>query len=384
MSNTDTKLIQHLKTPFFYYNMDLLSETIQKAKTESEKYGFFVHYALKANSNSKILKLISDNGFGADCVSGNEIQKAIETGFDVNKIVYAGVGKADWEINIGLDHNIFCFNCESFPELNVINDLAKAKNKLAKVALRINPNINAQTHHYITTGIEENKFGINMWELHELVELIINLKNIKLIGLHFHIGSQIRDLMAFKELCLRINEIQKWFINQNIEIKEINVGGGLGINYEKPWEEPIPDFSNYFALFSNLLELLPRQKVHFELGRSMVGQCGSLITKVLYVKKGVNIDFAIVDGGMTELIRPALYQAYHNIENLTSKLPKKKYDIVGPICESADYFGKSVNLPEIKRGDFIEIQSCGAYGEVMASTYNLRNLVKAYYSDEIK
>ena len=384
MSNIDTKLVQHIRTPFFYYNMDLLSETIQKVKTESEKYGFVVHYALKANSNPKILKLISDNGFGADCVSGNEVQKAIENGYDPDKIVYAGVGKSDWEINIALNHNIYCFNCESVPELNVINDLASARNKVAQVALRINPNINALTHHYITTGIEENKFGINMWELYELVELIINLKSIKLIGLHFHIGSQIRDLMSFKDLCLRINEIQKWFTNQNIDIKEINVGGGLGINYEKPLTEPIPDFSNYFALFDNLLELLPGQKVHFELGRSMVGQCGSLITKVLYVKKGVNIDFAIVDGGMTELIRPALYQAYHNIENLTSKLKKKKYDVVGPICESADYFGKSVDLPETNRGDLIEIQSCGAYGEVMASTYNSRNLVKAYYSNEIK
>lgn len=384
MSKIDTKLIQHIQTPFFYYDMNLLSETIQQVKTESEKYGFIVHYALKANSNPKILKLISDQGFGADCVSGNEVQKAIENGYDPDKIVYAGVGKSDWEINIALDHNIYCFNCESVPELNIINDLASARNKVAQVALRINPNINVQTHHYITTGIEENKFGINMWELYELIELIIKLKNIKLIGLHFHIGSQIRDLISFKNLCLRINEIQKWFINQNIDIEEINVGGGLGINYEKPCIEPIPDFSNYFALFDSLLELLPGQKVHFELGRSMVGQSGSLITKVLYVKKGVNIDFAIVDGGMTELIRPALYQAYHNIENLTSKLPKKKYDVVGPICESADYFGKSVDLPETNRGDFIEIQSCGAYGEVMASTYNSRNLVKAYYSNEIK
>jgi diaminopimelate decarboxylase len=383
MNRIDTNKINHIHTPFFYYDVDLLKKTIELVKAESEKYGFIIHYALKANSNSKILRLMSDYGLGADCVSGNEVQIAVDSRFKKEHIVYAGVGKSDREINIALDNDIFCFNCESIPELEVINELAKEKNKIAKVALRINPNVNANTHHYITTGIEENKFGINMWEMNDLIEILKELKSLKLIGLHFHIGSQIRDFMSFKDLCLRINEIQNWFHNQNIFLKEINVGGGLGINYEKPWEESIPDFKKYFKIFNDFLEIFPGQKVHFELGRSIVGQCGSLLTKVLYVKKGVKVDFAIVDGGMTELIRPALYQAYHHIQNLTSELQKKRYDVVGPICESADYFGKSVYLPETNRGDYIEIQSCGAYGEVMASSYNSRDIAKAYYSDEI-
>ncbi len=381
--NFPVDALGQLQTPFYFYDMAILNKTLSTVKKEADEYGFKVHYAVKANANNRILQTIRDAGFGADCVSGNEIKKALETGFDSSGVVYAGVGKADWEINIGLENDIACFNVESIPELEIINELAEKKGKMAKVALRINPNVNANTHHYITTGLEENKFGINQWDLEKVIDVLTNLKNIELEGIHFHIGSQITDLLSFKELCIRVNEIQKWLISHHICPKVVNVGGGLGINYEQPDEASIPDFKSFFKIFDEFLELKPDQELHFELGRSITAQCGTLISRVLYVKNGVNTNFAIVDAGMSDLIRPALYQAYHKIENLSSKETEEKYDVVGPICESSDCFGKAVALPKTKRGDLIAIRSAGAYGEIMANRYNLRELPLAYYSDEI-
>ncbi|MCW3072342.1 MAG: diaminopimelate decarboxylase [Bacteroidetes bacterium] len=380
-------------TPFYYYDLDVLKQTLQKVKSESSKYNFIVHYALKANANNEVLEIVRANGIGADCVSGNEVKKAVECKFGRSHIVFAGVGKSDEEINYALDSDIFCFNCESKEELEIINGLANAKNKTASIALRINPNVNANTHKYITTGLEENKFGINLWELDDVVKLLETLSNIKLIGLHFHIGSQITDMSSFKSLCLRVNEIQGWFVSHKIHIENVNVGGGLGVDYHDPDNHMIPDFETYFKLFHDFLELRPGQKVHFELGRAIVAQCGTLVSKVLYIKKGVNTNFAILDAGMTELMRPALYQAYHKIENLTAIADEKwekengsessfmqKYDVVGPICESSDCFGKAVNLPETSRGDIVVLRTAGAYGEVMSNGYNLRDKVKAVYS----
>ncbi|MCB9361452.1 MAG: diaminopimelate decarboxylase [Flavobacteriales bacterium] len=367
-------------TPFYHYNLKVLEQTLAALKSEADRFNYHVHYALKANSNSIILKTIRQFGFGADCVSGNEILKAVECGYENSKIAFAGVGKSDYEINIGLDNDIFCFNCESLPEIEVINELAEKKNKIAQIALRINPNVNAKTHHYITTGLEENKFGINMWELESVVEALKGFNNIKLVGLHFHIGSQITDLSVFKGLCIRVNEIQDWFISRNIIVEHINVGGGLGVDYENPNSNLIPDFKSYFGLFNQFLNLQPNQQLHFELGRAIVAQCGNLISKVLYIKKGVNTNFAIVDAGMTELLRPALYQATHKIENLSSTAPTQKYDVVGPVCESSDCFGKAIDLPETKRGDLFAIRTAGAYGEVMANGYNLRVLNKEVFS----
>ena len=374
---------RELPTPFYYYDIPLLKKTLQRVSQEAGKYDYHVHYAVKANANDKILTIIKDFGFGVDCVSGNEIAKVMDIGFDPDKTVFAGVGKSDWEINLALDYNIFCFNCESIQEIKVIDELAGEKGKIAPIALRINPNINPATHHYITTGIEENKFGIYQWDLEDILQLLVILKNVKLIGLHFHIGSQIIDLNAFKGLCIRINRIQEWFIDHRIIVDHINVGGGLGISYENPDQHTIPAFAEYFGLFKNLLELRPKQKVHFELGRSIVAQCGSLITRVLFIKNGAKTKFAIVDAGMTELLRPALYQAYHRIDNLTSNGKPNQYNVVGPICESSDSFGKYINLPETKRNDLLAIRSVGAYGEIMAFRYNLRDLVKSYVSDEI-
>ncbi|TLX76979.1 diaminopimelate decarboxylase [Labilibacter sediminis] len=375
--------LKEVETPFYYYNMQLLEDTLGVIKTEADKYGFHIHYAVKANANKRILEKINSFGIGADCVSGNEVSASLNAGFPADKVVFAGVGKADKEIITGLENNIGCFNVESIPELEIINELAEKHGKVANVALRINPNVKANTHHYITTGLEENKFGIYIWDLEKVMDKVDELKNVSFEGIHFHIGSQINDLDSFKQLCTRVNELQEWFAERRAFPRIINVGGGLGIDYEKPDENPMPNFEKFFKIFSDFLELKEGQEVHFELGRSVVCQCGTLMSKVLYVKEGVNTHFAIVDAGMSDLIRPALYQAYHKIENLTSSLEEDKYDVVGPICESSDCFGKAVTLPKTGRGDLIAIRSAGAYGEIMANQYNLRALPKAVYSDEI-
>ena len=374
----------NIKTPFYYYDSELLRDTLSSLQKEIAKHdNYCMHYAIKANSNPKVLKIIAQYGFGADCVSGGEIRAAIDAGVPASKIVYAGVGKSDWEINLGLDNDIFCFNVESLAELEVINDLASQRNKIANVAFRINPNVGAHTHANITTGLAENKFGIAMDDLDSIMEESKSLKNINVIGLHFHIGSQILDMSDFIALCNRINDIQDKLEQKGIVLSNINVGGGLGINYEYPDKEPVPDFAGYFSTYAKHLRLRPEQKVHFELGRSVVGQCGSLITRVLYVKKGSYKKFAIVDAGMTDLIRPALYHAYHKIENLSNNDEMEKYDVVGPICESSDVFGKDIELNKCHRGDIIAMRSAGAYGEVMASQYNCRELPKGYITEEL-
>lgn len=368
------------KTPFYCYDLGLLTQTLNDAQLQAKKYGYHIHYALKANTNERILSLIQSKGFGADCVSGNEVKKAIEIGFKPNQIAFAGVGKSDEEILIGLENDIFTFNCESVQEIEVINTLASQQNKIARIALRLNPNVDANTHKYITTGLEENKFGINSWELERLTEKLRDWKHIQLTGLHFHIGSQITSMTPFKNLCIRVNELNSWFQQKGIRIEHLNLGGGLGIDYQNPTKNPIPDFELFFGVFKQFLEPKPHQEVHFELGRSLVVNCGSLISKVLYIKNGVKTNFAILDAGMTELIRPALYQASHYIQNITSESTETEfYDVVGPICESSDCFGKKIELKETKRGDYIQIHSAGAYGEVMTSRYNLREQNEVVY-----
>ncbi|KKB55704.1 diaminopimelate decarboxylase [Parabacteroides gordonii] len=375
--------LKALPTPFYYYDVKLLQDTLDMVKTEAGKYNYHVHYAVKANANPRILSIIAENGLGADCVSGGEVQAALDAGFPSGKIVFAGVGKADWEINLGLDNDIFCFNVESAVELDILNELAAAKNKVAAVALRINPEVDAHTHAKITTGMKENKFGINLSQLGEVLDNLSKLKNVKLIGIHCHIGSQITDMSSFRNLVIRVNEIQEELEARGITIENLNFGGGLGIDYYHPNHLPIPAFDNYFAVFNKLLKVRPGQEVHFEPGRSVVAQCGTLISQVLYVKIGETKKFAILDAGFTELIRPAMYDAYHRIENISSDEEVELYDVVGPICESSDVFGKDVELNKAHRGDLIALRSAGAYGEVMASQYNCRRLPKAYYSDMI-
>lgn len=378
--------IKHLETPFYYYDLALLNSTLDQAKTAADKYNFHVHYALKANFNDRLLKTIQGKGFGADCVSGNEVQKAIDSGFPASKITFAGVGKSDKEIRMALKHGIFTFNVESIQEMEVINELAEEEGVVASVSLRINPNVDAHTHHYITTGLDENKFGVPTSELEKAAAVIRQSANVELMGLHFHVGSQITDMNVFKSLCVKVNEWKNWFEERGTQIKVLNVGGGLGVDYQQPDAHPIPDFEAYFEVFDKFLERTAQQEVHFELGRALIAQCGSLVSKVLYTKSGIKKHFLVLDAGMTELMRPALYQAYHQIERVGgdhAQAATLNYDVVGPICESSDCFGKEVPLPESKRGDLIAIRTAGAYGEVMASRYNLRDEIRYVYDSEL-
>lgn len=375
---------QSVETPFYYYDLNLLQQTLSACKVAADKYDFHVHYAMKANFNEQVIKKVQQAGFGADCVSGNEVKKAIEIGFSPDQVVFAGVGKSDREIVEALEKDIFCFNVESIQELEVVNNLAAKAGKIARVAIRINPNVDAYTHHNITTGLEENKFGINQWDLPACAEVLKRSASLNFTGIHFHIGSQITNLNAFKSLCIKVNEIKDWFEERGFILSILNVGGGLGVDYHTDDEKPMADFEGYFKIFDEFLERKAGQEIHFELGRALVAHSGSLISRVLYVKNGIKKHFLVLDAGMTELMRPALYQAYHKIINISrmdsSSSEDLKYDIVGPICESTDCFGKEVEIPESFRGDLIAIKTAGAYGEVMASKYNLREQVVSVYS----
>lgn len=377
--NWPIKRFEESPTPFYFYDLELLKRTLAEVKRFAGDT--HVHYAIKANTDPRVLQTIAAEGFGADCVSGGEIEAALKAGFAAENIGFAGVGKTDAEIILGLNAGIGCFNVESLPELEIISELAVRLNKVAPVAVRVNPNIDAHTHHYITTGLTENKFGINLEQLHEAIALAQSLPNINLKGLHFHIGSQVLDMEPYALLCRRIAEIQTQF--PAVQFKTINVGGGLGIDYDNPDSNPIPDFEAYFKALHTNLTIRPGQKLHCELGRSIVGQCGSLITRVVLVKHGTKKSFVVIDGGMSELIRPALYGAHHPIENLSAPkdAPEMVYDVVGPICESSDVFATDERLPETHRGDLIALRCAGAYGETMSSHYNQRKLNPTIYEE---
>ncbi|SHK89922.1 diaminopimelate decarboxylase [Hymenobacter psychrotolerans] len=368
-------------TPFYHYDLALLDRTLAALQQAARPRGFQTHYALKANVNLPVLARIKAAGLGADCVSGGEVQRALEAGFAPGHIVFAGVGKSDAEINLALAADIWCFNAESVEELQVLNGLAGAQGRTARVALRVNPNVDAHTHPHITTGLEANKFGISLTDLPAVVTQLASLPNLELVGLHAHIGSQITRLSVFAELSQKLNELQSWLEDQGHQLPHLNVGGGLGIDYVQPDEHPIPDFEGYFSMFEQHLVRRPGQQVHVELGRAVVAQCGTLLSRVLYMKQSQQTRFAILDAGMTELMRPALYGSYHHIQNLSSAAAETQpYDVVGPICESSDTFGKAVLLPSTQRGDLVAIRSAGAYGEVMSSGYNLREKAVAVYA----
>lgn len=373
---------QQLQTPFYYYDLQLLRRTLSEVKAHLQP-NFHVHYAVKACATPAVLAEICHAGLGCDCVSGGEIQACLDAGFPADRIVYAGVGKSDREINLALEAGIQCFNVESLPELDIIDELARAKGTVARIAFRINPNVGAHTHANITTGLAENKFGIDMQDMLPAIRHAQSLRGVELVGLHFHIGSQILEMNDFQALCGRINDLQDTLEAEGIRLRSINVGGGLGVDYEQPDEHPVPNFRDYFDTYARGLELRPGQEVHFELGRAIVAQCGSLITRVLYVKSNAIKRFAIVDAGMTDLIRPALYGALHRIVNLSHPLaPEEVYDVVGPICESSDVFAKDYTLPALQRGDLVALQTAGAYGQIMASGYNCRPLPPAVTSED--
>lgn len=370
-----------LQTPFYYYDTSLLQQTLDIIRAQvAERGQWRVHYAIKANHNPVLLKQIAAAGLGADCVSGGEVQAALDAGFAPESIVFAGVGKADWEILLGLEAGIGRFNVESTAELHIIAELAAQKGLVAPVSIRVNPDIGAHTLSGITTGLAENKFGIYHAQVEDVIQEIGTLPSLRYCGLHFHIGSQILDMSDFAALCNRINDLCTRLERRRIPVGDLNVGGGLGIEYGHPNHLPFADFEAYFNVFRHLIP--PKYPIHFELGRSVVASCGTLITRVLYVKEGLARKFAILDAGMNDLIRPALYHASHRIENLSSDGPEITYDVVGPVCESSDVFGKAVILNECHRGDFIAIRSAGAYGESMASQYNCRPLAPAVFSND--
>ncbi len=370
-------------TPFYFYNMDILDNTLRTYMKLLTRYGYKAHYALKANANPRILEIILRSGFGADCVSGNEVRLALDMGFGPENIVFAGVGKTDKEIQTALQNDLFSINCESIPEIQVVNAQAAQMGKKACISLRLNPNIDAHTHQKITTGRSKDKFGISEWMLPEVMEVLKDSKNLKIKGLHFHVGSQVTNMSVFETVCEKANEFQSWFEQHGYSCEYINLGGGLGIDYNDPLEHPLAPFDTYFETLHKHLEVRKGQKVHLEPGRSLVGQCGFLISRVLFVKIGRGKKFAIIDAGMNDLIRPALYGAQHAIVNLTSTGKPVHYDVVGPVCESSDRFGRSVSLAACRRGDLLAICSAGAYGQVMAMRYNLRDLAPAVYSTDI-
>ena len=382
---------QKMETPFYYYDTDLLRQTLSTINDVIKRQeNFMVHYAVKANTNPTVLRIIALSGFGADCVSGGEINAALNAGFPASKIVYAGVGKSDWEIKLGLSNNIFCFNVESIPELEVVNQLAAEQNTIARICLRINPDVGAHTHANITTGLAENKFGISMKDMEDVIELAHQMEHVHFIGLHFHVGSQIsRVEEVFGLECRRVNEIVRYFEEQGLPVRNINLGGGLGVDYDDPDGNPIADFSTWFETIAANIKRRPDQSVHVEPGRSLVAQCATLVSRVVFVKSGETKNFLIMDAGMNDLIRPALYGAYHKIENLSASQRQffptfQAYDIVGPVCESSDVWGAGRLLPLSVRGDLMAIRSAGAYGQVMASRYNMKDIAPSVFSDRIE
>lgn len=384
LSRKIAQSLKDLETPFYLYDMDLLRLTLESAVTMASRYGFVLHYAVKANYDPRVLAMIKDFGLGADCASGGEVRCAVEAGFDPAKIVYAGVGKKDSEIRYAISQGIFAINCESLEEIAVVNDIAGSLGKKVDIALRVNPDIDPKTNHCIDTGQADSKFGISYEEILANAASIQAYPNIRVKGMHLHIGSQIRELHVFEYLCNKVNVIVENLEKLGFSLEFVDVGGGLGINYDVPENEPVPNFASVFAIINSHLRV-GGKSVHFEFGRAIVGECGELITRVLYRKTtATGRKLVIVDSSMTELIRPALYGAYHNIENITSASEKKdRYTIVGTACESTDVFDENITLPETVRGDLLTLKSAGAYGQSMASTYNLHPLPRSVYSDEL-
>lgn len=377
-------------TPFYYYDIDLFQHTSDKVAELSARYGIHPHYSVKANSDRRLNDILSSKGFGADCVSGDEIEFAVGCGYDPKQIFFAGVGKTDREICQAFQVGIGAFVVESLEEMEVISALARRLDRKASISLRINPNIDAHTHQYITTGLYEDKFGLSDRSFDGAVAMLKSDPALDFFGLQFHIGSQILDVENVISLeCSRVSEIVSLFESKGLTVRNIDLGGGLGVNYDDPDADPIADFDTWFRTIDKNLVRRPDQTVHIEPGRSVVAQCGSLVTQVVYVKKGENRSFLMVDAGMNDLIRPALYGAFHKIENITAHYRDGDsrgtcvYDVVGPVCESSDTFGKDRSLPESRRGDLIAIRSAGAYGQVMASHYNMRPFAPAVYSDRL-
>lgn len=379
-----------VETPFYYYDVSLLRGTLDKMAEVAGRYAIMVHYAVKANSEERILRMISERGIGADAVSANEILRAVECGFAPSRIMFAGVGKTDKEIRTAMEAGIGCFNVESLPEMEAIDRVAGSMGVKADIAFRVNPDIDPHTHKYITTGLEENKFGISDYEFDAACEKLFECENLRFKGLQFHIGSQITEVenvFGLESACAR--KIVSYFESKGLVVEHVDFGGGLGVDYDDPDGNPLADFETWLKALRSSFPDDCGYELHVEPGRALVAQCSSLVTSVVYVKHSRTKSFLITDAGMNDLIRPALYGAYHKVDNLSAFYLRGDggndhiYDIVGPICESSDVWGEGRKLPESSRGDLLAIRTAGAYGQTMASRYNLRDFAPAVYSDEL-
>ena len=365
------KIAADFGTPCFIYSHNDLVKNFSEIKNvfASEKRKVF--YSVKANSNLSILKVLLELGAGFDIVSLGELERVIKIGAQPEKIIYSGVGKSEEEIIRSLEYGIHCFNVESFSELERINSIAAKLNKVAPVSIRINPNIDPGSHEFISTGVETTKFGINLKNMMDAFIYANNEKSIELLGIDYHIGSQIESLDPFKEAIISVKKIIDQLKENNINIKLIDMGGGLGINYQNNDAPSLNDFGKTINQVINDNELSNYDFI-IELGRSIVGNVGYILTSVEYIKKDSEKNFVIVDAGMDNLIRPALYDAWHEIKPITdNKEQNILCDIVGPVCECTDFLGKDRRL-SVQQGDLLIISSCGAYASSMASNYNSR------------
>ena len=355
-------------TPVYIYSKRTIVEHYRKIDEAFSGVDHLICYALKANSNLSIVKTLQKEGCGADIVSGGELYKALKAGIAPEKIVYAGVGKTKEEIATAIKNRIFMFNVESMPEAERINTVAKKLGKIVEVALRINPDVDPDTHHYITTGKKENKFGLNISRAKEYFLRTAKLNNLKVCGIHTHIGSQITKVEPYVLALKKVIALKEQLAKSGVNITRLNIGGGLGIIYDNE----TPSTPAYFA--SRVLPLLKPLgvKVILEPGRFIVGNAGIMAAQVQYIKVGEVKNYIILDAGMNDLIRPSLYDAYHNIVAVKKSSGRIKADVVGPICESGDFFGKNRLLSKVKEGDYVAVMSAGAYGYSMASNYNCR------------
>lgn len=363
------KLAERYGTPLYIYSYNTLSRHFRAYDDAFNDYPHIICFAIKSNSNTAILRLFAKNGGGADIVSGGELYVALKAGMKPEKIVYAGVGKTEDEIRFALKSKILMFNVESEDELRGIDRVAGKMERRAPVALRINPDIDPETHPYVATGLRRHKFGIPIEEALEYYRLASRLKNINVIGIHKHIGSQITRISPFVDALKRILLLIDKLSIQGVKIYYLDIGGGLGISYRDE-EPPVPK-----DLARNLIPLLNGRKLTLimEPGRSIVGNAGILVTKTLYLKKGEEKEFIIVDAGMNDLIRPSLYGAYHHLLPVVRKKRNTVLcDVVGPICESSDFLATERELSRVKQGEYIAVMGAGAYGFSMSSNYNSR------------
>lgn len=363
------EIIKKFGTPTYIYSYKTLIRHIRAYEEAFCEVPHLICYAVKANSNLAILNIFANLGLGADIVSGGELFRALKAGIKPYKTVFAGVGKSEEEIEYALKNNILMFNVESEAELNKINKIAKKLRKKAHIALRVNPDIDPKTHKYIATGLKTSKFGIPIEKAIDYYRTAKSMTNIEVIGIHKHIGSQITDTKAYVEALSRVIALYDELANFDMKIDYLDIGGGLGITY-KDEEPPHPK-----DLANALMPLLKKKtrKIILEPGRSIVGNAGILVTKVLYTKETENKNFLITDAGMNDLIRPTLYGSYHEIQPLIPKDRKKiKADIVGPICESGDFLAKDREIEKVLPGEYLAVMSAGAYGFAMSSNYNSR------------